>query len=82
MVDPALLVLGGGIGSRPELLSPVRGWLAKLMPNPLAVETSKLGNRASMIGALAAALRQAHQSLFAARPAVEPLTLPTMAAAE
>jgi predicted NBD/HSP70 family sugar kinase len=56
MLDPALIVLGGGIGSRPDVLARLRATLAddenlpysRLMP-------SILGERAGVIGALQAA---------------------------
>jgi glucokinase len=76
LLDPELVVLGGGIGSRPELLEPVRHWLGRLVATPPRVETSALGNRATLVGAVAAALTSAHQSLFGApgtipQPAIE-----------
>jgi glucokinase len=82
ILDPELMVLGGGIGSRPELRESVRGWLTKIMDRPLLVETSLLETRASLIGALALALQRAHESVFAARDSPEPLTLPSFAPGE
>jgi predicted NBD/HSP70 family sugar kinase len=66
VLDPELVVLGGGIGARPELLEPVRAWLGRLMRQPPEVYTSALGHRASLCGAIAVALREAHQRLFGA----------------
>jgi predicted NBD/HSP70 family sugar kinase len=59
VLDPALVVLGGGVGSRPELLDPVRAALADLGKAPVEVRTTALGNRASVLGALDLALRAA-----------------------
>jgi predicted NBD/HSP70 family sugar kinase len=59
VLDPALVVLGGGVGSRPELLDPVRAGLAELGKAPVAVRTTALGNRASVVGALNLALHAA-----------------------
>lgn len=59
VLDPALVVLGGGVGSRPELLAPVRSCLAELGKQPVEVRTTALGNRASVVGALTLALRAA-----------------------
>jgi predicted NBD/HSP70 family sugar kinase len=68
VVDPALVVLGGGIGSQPELLDGVRRWLARIMGVPVRVEISVLGDRASLVGATGVALRAAHRALFGAEP--------------
>jgi predicted NBD/HSP70 family sugar kinase len=59
VLDPALVVLGGGVGSRPELLDPVRAGLADLGKAPVEVATTTLGNRASLVGTLNLALRAA-----------------------
>ncbi|UOY02860.1 ROK family protein [Blastococcus sp. PRF04-17] len=59
VLDPALVVLGGGVGSRPELLSPVRAALAELGKAPVDVRTTTLGTRASVVGTLDLALRAA-----------------------
>jgi glucokinase len=59
VLDPALVILGGGVGSRPELLDPVRAGLAELGKAPAEVRTSALGNRASVVGALNLALSAA-----------------------
>jgi predicted NBD/HSP70 family sugar kinase len=59
VLDPALVVLGGGVGARPELLDPVRAALADLGKAPVEVRTTALGNRASVVGALTLALRAA-----------------------
>lgn len=59
VLDPALVVLGGGVGSRPELLEPVRAGLAELGKAPVEVRTTSLGNRASVVGTLNLALRAA-----------------------
>lgn len=64
VLDPELVVLGGGVGARHELLEPVRYWLGRLTLSPAPVHTSALGNRAALVGSLAAALNAAHQELF------------------
>jgi glucokinase len=75
VLDPELVILGGGVGARPELLEPVERWTRSLHREPPQVLTSELGHRASLIGAIAAALTEAHRSLFAA-PVDDSLTLP------
>ena len=64
ILDPELVVLGGGIGSSPLLLSPVRGAAASLVPITARIETSLLGDRAALQGAIAMALNTARESLL------------------
>jgi len=52
VIDPGRFVLGGGIGSRPELLTPVRRWLVRLGRGDLPVTISELGGEAPVLGAL------------------------------
>jgi predicted NBD/HSP70 family sugar kinase len=66
ILDPELVVLGGGIGSSPLLLSPVRGAAASLVPITARIETSLLGDRAALRGAIAVALHTARTSLLSA----------------
>lgn len=66
ILDPELVVLGGGIGSSPLLLPPVRGAAASLVPITARIETSLLGDRAALQGALAVALHSARSSLLSA----------------
>jgi predicted NBD/HSP70 family sugar kinase len=64
ILDPELVVLGGGIGSSPLLLSPVRGAAAALVPMTARIETSRLGDRAALQGAIAVALHAARAQLI------------------
>jgi predicted NBD/HSP70 family sugar kinase len=59
MLDPSLIVLGGGIGSRADVLGAVRGDLNRLTTRPIALVSSRLGNRAGVVGAAQAALQHA-----------------------
>ena len=59
LLDPGLIVLGGGIGARPGVAEQVAARLAALVPTPCAVVTSRLGTRAGLVGALAMAERLA-----------------------
>ncbi len=69
VVDPQLVILGGGIGSNGDLLlGPLREALAEALPYPPAVTTSELGSDAVLAGALALGLIQARQWAFAERP--------------
>jgi predicted NBD/HSP70 family sugar kinase len=67
VIDPELVVLGGGIGSNPTLLEPVRATVAQLVSLPARVETSTLGDKAALDGAIAVALREARAQMFSGR---------------
>lgn len=56
VVDPGLFVLGGGIGSREELLAPVLHWLAELGRPAIEVRISRLGSNAPILGAVRLAI--------------------------
>lgn len=64
ILDPELVVLGGGIGSSPQLLARVRGSAAALVPITARIETSLLGERAALQGAVAVALNAARTMLL------------------
>jgi predicted NBD/HSP70 family sugar kinase len=70
ILDPELVVLGGGIGASPLLLSPVRGAAAALVPLTARIETSLLGERAALRGAIAVALHAARSQLIPQSPAI------------
>jgi len=64
ILDPGLVVLGGGIGASPLLLRPVRGAAAALVPITARIETSLLGDRAALQGAIAVSLQAARAQLL------------------
>src|SRR2546425_279912 len=69
VADPALVVLGGGLGANGDLLlAPVRSLLAEWIPYPPRVEISSLGEAAVLMGALAVGLRSALDNVFVNRP--------------
>jgi predicted NBD/HSP70 family sugar kinase len=68
--DPELVVLGGGIGANPRLLPVVRRTVAAIVPFPPRLETSALGEDASLTGALCIALAGARDELAAGLPVV------------
>ncbi len=72
ILDPELVVLGGGIGASPLLLRPVRGSAAALVPITARIETSLLGERAAMQGAIAVALHAARTTLLSGGAAARP----------
>ncbi|MCU1546586.1 MAG: hypothetical protein JWP30_1686 [Homoserinimonas sp.] len=56
ILDPQVFVLGGGIGSRKELLPGIRTWLQKLGAHEIDIRSSELGHRAPVAGAVRLAL--------------------------
>jgi predicted NBD/HSP70 family sugar kinase len=66
IIDPELVVLGGGVGSNGDLLLPrLREMLDEALPYPPAVQTSELGGRAVLAGAVALGLAEARDWAFA-----------------
>jgi predicted NBD/HSP70 family sugar kinase len=78
-IDPQMVVFGGSIGGRAELVEAVRKHLALLMTTPVEVAAGELGQRAGLAGALAIGINNIHNALFA--PSVSPrlLSLPAIA---
>jgi predicted NBD/HSP70 family sugar kinase len=67
IVDPELVVLGGGIGSNGDLLlGRLREMLAEALPYPPSVQTSELGRDAVLSGALAVGVADARDWSFSA----------------
>ena len=65
LLDPQAVVLGGAVGSNPDLLlAPVRRHLAALSPFRPQVRSSALGSEAVLIGATARAVALARASAF------------------
>ncbi len=67
LLDPELLILSGGIGSRPEFVALVERFLAECLPRPVPVVASALENRATLIGAIAMGLSGLYEGVFGAR---------------
>jgi len=76
IANPQLVVLGGSIGSRPELIARVRLLLPACMPAPVEIEPSRLGPQAALIGATAIGLGHLHNALFGADAPEARLSLP------
>ena len=57
LLDPDVVVLGGGIGSNPLMLAALRSQVDRITPWPVALESAELGGRAGLIGAVHHALR-------------------------
>ncbi|WP_245269503.1 ROK family protein [Allorhizobium undicola] len=61
LIDPALTVIGGGIGSQPEFLAALRRHVAALLPFECRLAESRFGAEAGMIGAVMMACELARQ---------------------
>lgn len=80
LLDPAKVVFGGSIGSRPELIDRVNRILPQCMRRPPPLVTSSLGTRAGIVGAVARALEELHElthgsGLIQAGPPAPTLTM-------
>ena len=64
VVDPELVILGGSIGMRSELVEQIQLLLPRCMATPVPVAQGVLGHRATLVGALGEALNQLHGDLF------------------
>jgi len=65
VLDPALVILGGGIGANGDLLlDPVRERVRELSPFRPAIEASELREEATLYGSVSMALQAAHARLF------------------
>ena len=73
VADPALVVLGGGLGMNGDLLlEPVRALLREWLPYPPRIEISSLGESAVLMGAVATGLQAALDNVFVNRPRALP----------
>lgn len=74
--DPALVVLGGGIGTRPEIITRIEAHLARCLSKPVPIAPSPLENRATLMGAVAVGLGEIYQRAFGARflPGLAPIS--------
>jgi predicted NBD/HSP70 family sugar kinase len=64
ILDLELVVLGGSIGTRPELVERVKREVATVFSRPVSIATSELGTRAALIGAVRAAVSRLHDHHF------------------
>jgi glucokinase len=64
IVDPEAVILAGGVGANSLLVARVRELVDDLAPFPPLVIRSALGERASLVGALAVAVRTAQSDLI------------------
>ncbi|MEB3047035.1 ROK family transcriptional regulator [Rhizobium mulingense] len=63
-VDPELVITGGSIGARPELVNAIRRFLPRCTPYPPRIEISRFGDRAALMGGMGIAVERMHDDLF------------------
>ena len=76
IIDPSKVVVGGSIGSRPELLERIITHASHCFPRQIKIEKTKLGNHAALAGGVATALYNLHLSLFAEGQDIGTITFP------
>jgi glucokinase len=64
LLDPGIVVIGGGIGARPGFAEEVARLTARLVPTACDVVPSRLGERAGVVGAVAQALNLSRRRLI------------------
>lgn len=80
ILDPEIIIMGGSIGARPELKLRIEANLRRCTREPVQIDLSALGNRATLIGAIGSAIDQVHRALFGIGKDASPLALPFTAA--
>jgi predicted NBD/HSP70 family sugar kinase len=64
ILDLEVIVLGGSIGSRPELAERVQGGMNAVFARPVRIVASELGTRAGLVGAVRGAVSHLHDHHF------------------
>jgi predicted NBD/HSP70 family sugar kinase len=80
VIDPEVVVMGGSIGARPELIKRIEAHLARCMREPVRIEISALGSLATLIGAIGSAIDILHRTTFGVGSDASPLALPAVTA--
>lgn len=76
MIDPQTVFLGGNVGRHPLLFGMIEEELPRLTRRRIRLEVSALGTRATVVGAVAMALNQMHNSLFSPKDFPTKMQLP------
>lgn len=61
VANPDLVLLGGPIGRRPDLLQPVREEMARRIPITVRIETGRIAEAAPLVGAVSRALERGRE---------------------
>jgi predicted NBD/HSP70 family sugar kinase len=76
ILDAELVILGGGIGIRPELVTRVQRRMSEVFAREVTIRASALGARASLVGAVSLAVRRLHSDQFGISDAPGEVTFP------
>jgi predicted NBD/HSP70 family sugar kinase len=76
ILDAELVILGGGIGIRPELVTRVQKRMRAVFAREVTIRASALGARASLVGAVSLAVRRLHSDQFGISDAPSEVTFP------
>lgn len=76
LLDPKKIVLGGNIGRHPLIVATVAAQLPAISRRAIILEASALGTLATLSGAIAIALNQAHNDLFSPQALPQTIKLP------
>jgi predicted NBD/HSP70 family sugar kinase len=76
ILDAELVILGGGIGIRPELVTRVQARMSAVFAREVTIRASALGARASLVGAVSLAVRRLHSDQFGISDAPGEVTFP------
>lgn len=77
MLDPQKIIVGGHVGRHALMASLIQEALPACTRRSIAVEASALGARATLMGVVALALNQLHNSLFSPQDLPSEMRLPT-----
>lgn len=75
LLDPSKIVLGGNIGRHPLIVRHLLAALPEITRRRPVVEPSHLGRQATLMGAVAIALNEAHNALFSPHVVSGPIRL-------
>ena len=65
VVDPSVIIIGGSIGSRDELLDRIIRFVSECYPRAVEIGKSRLGDHATLFGGASVALSHLHVAVFA-----------------
>lgn len=77
ILDPQKIILGGNVGRHPLMVRFIQEALPSCTRRTIVVEASSLGPRATLMGAVAIALNQLHNTLFSPQDLPSEMRLPT-----